>query len=150
MTKLKIALFLVAVGILGALSFRFFDQPAQAPSQDEVPFNGPVATTHPDIRVTSPKPNSVVNSPVRITGEARGFWYFEASFPVELLDADGQRLAIEPVQAQGEWMTEEFVPFDMTLDFTPTTPTGVLILHKDNPSGLPEHDASVQIPVQFE
>lgn len=103
------------------------------------------------IQVSSPKSNAVVKSPLVVKGEARGNWYFEASFPVRLLDADGQELAIAPAQAQGEWMTTDFVPFEVTLNFSkPATTTGTLILQKDNPSGLPEHDDSISIPVKFQ
>jgi spore germination protein GerM len=49
-----------------------------------------------------------------------------------------------------EWMTEEYVPFEATLSFNPPqTETGTLILSKDNPSGLPEHDDELRIPVRF-
>jgi len=102
------------------------------------------------IRVTAPLPNATVGSPLTIRGEARGNWYFEASFPVRLRDANGKELAVAPAQAQGEWMTTEFVPFEVMLTFaTPETETGALILEKDNPSGLSEHDASISIPVRF-
>ena len=102
------------------------------------------------IRVTAPLPDALIGSPLLVAGEARGNWYFEASFPVELHDAAGELLAIAPAQAQGEWMTTEFVPFELELDFQlPSTDTGMLILHKDNPSGLPEFDASISIPVRF-
>ena len=102
------------------------------------------------IRVTSPTSNQVISSPLHIEGEARGNWYFEASFPVRLEDANGNVLAITPVQAQGEWMTTEFVPFELDLTYQmPTTQTGVLILEKDNPSGLPEHADERRIPVRF-
>src|SRR5262245_11609975 len=37
------------------------------------------------IRVSSPDCGAVVHSPLRIAGEARGNWFFEASFPVLLL-----------------------------------------------------------------
>ena len=52
-------------------------------------------------------------------------------------------------------MTEEFVPFSAVLEFvTPTAGDpelnrGTLILQKDNPSGLPEHDDALEIPVVF-
>ncbi|MSR73767.1 MAG: hypothetical protein EXS60_01795 [Candidatus Pacebacteria bacterium] len=110
------------------------------------------------IRVTAPAANAIITSPLTVTGEARGTWYFEASFPVEILDADhheilnasGYEVAAFAAHAQGEWMTENFVPFTATLDFTPpTTDTGFVVFKKDNPSGLPEHDASVEIPVRF-
>lgn len=103
------------------------------------------------IFVSQPLKNTVVKSPLVVKGEARGNWYFEASFPVVLIDANGKELALSPAQAKTDWMTTEFVPFEVTLTFsTPLTKTGTLILKKDNPSGLPENDASISIPVRFE
>jgi hypothetical protein len=102
------------------------------------------------IRVQYPSVNALVVSPLRISGEARGTWYFEASFPVQLIDANGVMLYEGPMQAGAEWMTEEFVPFTGDIIFAaPTAPTGTLILKKDNPSGLPEYDKEVRIPVRF-
>lgn len=102
------------------------------------------------VHVNAPLPGAKVASPLTITGRARGNWYFEASFPVRLLDGNGVELAIKPAQAIGDWMTAEYVPFSVTLTFAqPMTATGTLILQKDNPSGLPEHDDSVSIPVTF-
>lgn len=102
------------------------------------------------INLSTLKPNQTIASPLLIKGEARGNWYFEASFPVYLFDGNGTELAVAPAQAQGDWMTTNFVPFEVTLNFiTPATPTGTLVLKKDNPSGLPEHDASISIPVKF-
>jgi len=55
-----------------------------------------------------------------------------------------------PAQAQGEWMTESYVPFGVVLTFEPPTgTTGRLILEKSNASGLPQHADSVVIPVRF-
>ena len=100
------------------------------------------------IVVDTPLPNTAIKSPLQIKGKARGTWYFEASFPVELIDANGKQLVIMPIQADGEWMTEDFVPFSAILTWgTSTTPTGTLIFHRDNPSGLPEHDKEIRIPV---
>jgi hypothetical protein len=101
------------------------------------------------IQVDGPQENAVVDSPLIITGKARGTWYFEASFPVKLYDDEGNLLAQGPAQAQGEWMTEDFVPFSAQLTFVTTAENGVLVLEKDNPSGLPENAASISIPVQF-
>lgn len=106
-------------------------------------------TSNPNIRVDNVSANQVIGSPITITGEARG-WYFEASFPVELIDANGKRLTAGPAQAQGDWMTSNFVPFKITLTFPqPTTPTGTLIFRNDNPSGLPENSQEYRIPVRF-
>lgn len=103
-----------------------------------------------EIIVTSPFMNELVTSPLLITGEAVGGWYFEASFPVKLLDADGNVVAQHYIMTSEDWMTSEFVSFSGTLEFTaPSTDTGVLVLMKDNPSGLPENDDSVEVPVRF-
>lgn len=102
------------------------------------------------IRLNKPRPNDIVKSPLIVEGEARGTWYFEASFPVSLYDGSGKLLARAPAEAQSEWMTENFVPFKLGLKFdTPETNTGFLVLEKDNPSGLPEHDDKLRIPVRF-
>lgn len=102
------------------------------------------------IQVASPVPNQKVASPLVVSGKAVGNWYFEASFPVMIVDANGEKLGVVPAQAKGEWMTTDFVPFEATLTFEkPTTPTGTVVFLKDNPSGLPENDNSISIPVSF-
>lgn len=102
------------------------------------------------IRVDARFASTTFTSPMTVTGTARGGWYFEASFPVELRDANNSLLASSVAQAQGDWMTTNYVPFTTTLTFgTPTTATGTLILKKDNPSGMPQNDNQLVIPVQF-
>ena len=122
------------------------------PPQNIPSNNGSTATTTDTtmVRVVTPHSNDLIKSPVTISGQARGNWYFEASFPVKVLDANGKILGQAPAQAQGEWMTTEFVSFLLNLNFaTSTTATGTVILEKDNPSGLPENAAEVRIPVRF-
>ena len=104
---------------------------------------------HPMISVSSPQPNARVSSPLVVRGEARGNWYFEASFPVRLLDDEGKEIAITPAQAQGDWMTTDFVPFEATLVFNTAADRGTLVLEKDNPSGEPQFDDKIEIPVTF-
>jgi len=101
------------------------------------------------VQLEYPKANQVVTSPLEIRGRARGMWFFEASFPVILEDESGKVLAQIPAQAEGDWMTEDFVPFRAVLEFQTEAKIGKLILKKDNPSGLPEHDDQVEIPVRF-
>ncbi len=103
------------------------------------------------IRINTPRPGMKVESPLTIAGDARGTWFFEASFPVILTDWDGKIIAEGHAEAQSDWMTENFVPFTATLTFTKPSygERGTLILKKDNPSGLPEHDDALEIPVTF-
>lgn len=108
------------------------------------------AATDPRVRVSSPRPNAVVSSPLTVRGEARGQWYFEAVFPVRLVDGSGNELAAATARATGEWMTDAFVPFEGTLTFRrPATGAGVLILERSNPSGRASNAAHVVVPVRF-
>ena len=105
------------------------------------------------IQLESPAYNAVIASPLKITGQARGNWFFEGSFPIVLVDGDGKFIAQAVAKADGEWMTTNFVPFVATLEFSKTenhtNNRGTLILRKDNPSGLSQNDDSLEIPVFF-
>ena len=103
-----------------------------------------------DISVDAPLINALVTSPLEIKGKARGGWFFEASFPVKIVDANNNLLGQWHAEAQDEWMTTDFVPFKAELSFSaPETKMGFLILSRDNPSGLPENDEEIKIPVVF-
>jgi hypothetical protein len=104
------------------------------------------------IQVDSPRVGQTIKSPLTVTGKARGNWYFEASFPVQVLDEDGTVLGSAPVQAQGEWMTAEYVPFKGTISFqAPKNPNAKLqvVFRKDNPSGLPENEDFVSVEANY-
>lgn len=102
------------------------------------------------IQVSEPIKNAKISSPVKIKGKARGTWYFEASFPVTITDANGVSLGVVPIQAKGDWMTTDFVPFEASISFTtPTTPTGFIVFEKDNPSGLPQNAKEYKLPIKF-
>ncbi len=103
-----------------------------------------------DIVVTSPHSGDLVKSPITVTGKAKGSWYFEASAPVKVYDSNGKLLGTSHVQAQGEWMTTDFVPFVGTINFaTSTTPTGTIVFMNDNPSGDPARSKSYTLPIRF-
>ena len=103
------------------------------------------------IQVDSPMPGDQIVSPITITGKARGTWYFEASFPITILDGNGKILGQGHAEAKSDWMTNEFVPFTATITFTKsTTTTGAILLEKDNPSGLPEHADSIKVLIKFQ
>ncbi len=102
------------------------------------------------IIVTYPMPDQLITSPLTITGEARGTWFFEANFSVSLLDSNENVLALHYAETDEEWMTQDFISFISTIEFDdPETATGFLILEKNNPSDLREHDAQLIIPVRF-
>lgn len=106
---------------------------------------------HPgEIKVNGPAINEVVTSPLLVSGEAKGSWYFEATFPIEVRDGNGRVIGQSFVTAQSDWMKDALVPFTGMIAFTPpTTTSGSLVLRKDNPSGLPENALEIRIPIKF-
>lgn len=98
----------------------------------------------------SVQPNDVVASPLVVEGMAVGPWYFEATFGIEVRDGNAGVLGQGYAEAQSDWMTEDFVSFVGTVSFNPGSATsGWLVLIKANPSGEPQYDDEIAIPVQF-
>ncbi len=171
MKNLFTGIFIILIIALGA--WLLFYNRAQAPAENILNMNEVVvpptpvtpiapATTTPakdpsnqsgagQISVAYPLKNDIISSPLNVTGQAKGGWYFEASAPIRIVDANGKILGQSFVQAQGEWMTPNFVPFKGTITFSqPTTSTGYVVFMNDNPSGLPENERSISIPIKFQ
>ena len=105
---------------------------------------------HDEILISTPRPNAKVVSPLRISGQARGRWYFEGSFSGELFDLNNKSLGKVVLTAKGEWMTENFVPFEGEMKFEmPETSTGILVIKNANPSGDSKNEKKIEIPVKF-
>ena len=110
------------------------------------------------IKVELPFPGAVVGKEFSVIGEARGTWFFEASFPIEVVDKAGKILDTavaqagpDPITGEINWMTENFVPFRANIK-VPENYIGeaTLVIKKDNPSGLSENDASISFPITVE
>jgi hypothetical protein len=115
------------------------------------------------IYLESPRAGEKIFSPLTVKGRARGKWFFEASFPITLTDWDGRIIAqshaaaiLNPSDPKSTWMTDDYVPFEGTIAFeNPSweaefSKRGMLILQKDNPSGLPENEDAVELTVYFQ
>lgn len=103
------------------------------------------------ILISLPKAHQKIKSPLKIEGQARGAWYFEAQFTAELYDGQENFLGQVILTAKEDWMTENFVPFEGELIFNiPSTTSGTLRFLSDNPSGLPENQKVFEVPIQFE
>jgi len=144
---------LAIICIFGALFFLRLRQNVQQKNVSE-----PVAevSTTPgvqpqslEVQLDNLKPNDEITSPLEITGKVSGTAFFEASFPVEAYDESGKLVGRTQAQAQGDWMTEQLVPFSAKLDFSVSGKSGIIVLKKDNPSGLPENEGIFVVPVRF-
>jgi hypothetical protein len=127
-------------------------QNAPAPGTSATPAGTSPATRLPTINF--PRRGGTITSPVTVSGDAPGTWFFEGSFPVVVVDWDGKVIGNGHVTAQENWMTTNYVPFSGVIEFTvdPSAPyhTGSVIFQKDNPSGLPQNDAALEVPVSFQ
>lgn len=103
-----------------------------------------------EYRIIKPKYASVVSSPLTIVGEISGGWYWEGSFRITLEDHDGVILSETVATATEAWTEEGLVPFTAVLMFdSDSRVSGTIVLIKENPSGLPENDDFIKIPVLF-
>ncbi|MFA5855033.1 MAG: Gmad2 immunoglobulin-like domain-containing protein [Candidatus Gracilibacteria bacterium] len=136
-------IFIFTVILLFVFSACVFESTHPEEIESPVPSDG-------GIRVSKPLQSEVSECPLSIHGEARGGWFFEGSFPVKLVDSSGDLIAQSKVIAGGEWMTEDYVPFDGEISFVTDASEGTVVFEKDNPSGLPENSGEFSVPVSFE
>ena len=152
---MKNKLFLIIVAILivviGLVYVSFTDSGSRGDQNNSGNTSGLTNQYKDLVRVSEPANDQIVESPFWVIGEARGGWFFEANFPIYLYDSAGEEIAVAIAQAQASWMTSEYVPFRAQVNFPsqPSGSQGTLVLKKDNPSGLPEHDDSIEIPIKF-
>jgi hypothetical protein len=101
------------------------------------------------IKIFEPKALSQISSPLIIKGSALGTWFFEASFPIQVTDAEGKILGEGHAEATEDWMTEKMVPFVATLEFeNKDIKEGYVVFSKDDSSGR-GLSKPVKMPVFF-
>jgi len=141
MTRKRIIPILIVVVLAGAVGIWALDWSGS---------DTPASVRHDMVRMHVPSPGDTIKSPLHVEGTARGGWFFEASFPLVLRHEEGTVVAEHYATAEGEWMTENFVPFSSEIIFShPPEGRGQLILKRANPSGRPERDDELRIPVYF-
>jgi len=99
--------------------------------------------------VYSPKNNQEVTSPIQISGKIPGTWFFEGSFPIQLLNSNGDVIATAIAKTSSDWATTSIIDFSATLEYPKATTTdrGLIMLKNDNPSGDPKLDKKYFIQV---
>ncbi len=138
-----------------ALSVLLFIVPTPASAPTTADLSEPVSSTtstdvqplHERVVVTSPRSGATVGKTFVVAGSAPGNWFFEASFPVQVRDKDNNKIGQSIAQAQGEWMTTELVTFTTSVTVSNYSGPATLVLLRDNPSGLPENDDALEVPI---
>ncbi len=107
--------------------------------------------TRDEITISAPSAGDVVYSPIAVSGMARGSWFFEASAPVNIIDLNGALIGTGHIQAQGDWMTSDFVPFTGSINFKTVTGStaGIVLFENDNPSGQASTSKYLAVPIVF-
>lgn len=106
-----------------------------------------------DITILSPNLREPVDQcTFDVTGSVTGRWFNEAISSLEIYGQQAEQpLSQEMVEAQGEWMTEEQVPFTVSVDCQeadcPEDTT--LRFVRANPSGLPENADFAEIDIEL-
>jgi len=166
-----IGLAALVLAIVGGFSvFRDWNKPITRPSPSEVVetennaeiFNdqnnqstnnqSKTFTSQKGVLITLENFNEKLTCPLTIRGAVSGIWFFEAEFNAQII-ANEKILANLIARATDDnWMTEAPVNFVIEYDCSNCSANTQLQLklQKNNPSGLPEFDDSVIIPISLE
>ncbi len=149
MKKITLLVVLVIAGVVLVSFVKNNEAVAPAKLTEKITYTNATADL---IVVELPFPGAVTGKDFSVVGRARGYWFFEASFPIDVLDKDGKILVQTYATAQDEWMTEDFVLFKSELIKIPESYIGpaTLVLHKDNPSDMRQFDASISFPITIQ
>jgi len=143
----------VALTALGPVTTDTDSTATTTPQEDTSTTTEPVESPSGTIRVSSPQPGQTVGIPLELSGEARGYWFFEATAPVVVTNWDGLIIGEGYITADDDWMTQEYVPFSGSINYSlpadSYSATGTIIFQKANPSDLPENDDAFEIRVQL-
>lgn len=127
--------------------------PSETPAPDpDLPPPGEVYTSEKgaEVEVTTPKRDAAVGTKTRVEGSVPGYWVFEASFGIEVRDANGKLLGEGYATVLGDWRSEANVGFEADVEFSKApTGTGTIVLVKANPAGTASEADSVAVPVTF-
>ena len=142
---ITIIIIILAVLTIAGLVFDWGRKGVVAPISNQ----SSTTTEESSMQISYPKENQEVTSPIKISGKAQGNWFFEAIFPIKLVDSGGNIISTGQAQAIGDWATSSFVDFSSEITYDNATSTGraVLIFKNDNPSGDPARDKYFYLPV---
>jgi len=146
--RITIALVILFLAVVLGAALIAWPQPAAAPTADETVNNAGESFVSENVIVTEPLPSDTVSKLFTVRGDARGSWFFEASFPLQVRDRDNELIGQGIAMTSDNWMTTEFVPFEGKVQIEGEyTGPATLVLMKDNPSGLPENEDAVEFPI---
>lgn len=142
---------ILALIIIGFIAYSFYKKPVTTtPNVIVTPVTPAISGDTGNFVSFSIAPGATVSGTMTATGSVKGGYFFEANMGVKILDANKNVLKSTNGTATSDWMTSGPVSFTTNLDFTGIPAgQGFIRLHNDNPSGMPENDRFIDIPVVF-
>lgn len=155
--RFMILILVIAFGFMFWAITRDYNPVVQKPAEQNPVVLTPVKAEKAGIIVVdSPTVDSTVTaSPLVIKGKAKGSWFFEATAPVSIVNWDGLIIGEGYIKVDEgyDWMTTEMVPFTGTISYDASQlgayKYGWIIMKKDNPSGEPQFDDSLEFKIFF-
>lgn len=94
------------------------------------------------------KDGDIVDEGFEVKGKVSGEWFFEGTFPVRVLNEQGEIIKSLSATTQDDWRTSDLVSFTFKLD-TQLEQESIVVLRfeKSNPSGLEENDDYAQVTI---
>ena len=133
---------LIGIGVYGYFHF-FVGSPVSNMSSTNGA-SGDVA----DLVQLSIAPGATITDVVTITGDIKGVYFFEGKAQGMLLDENKKVLNTFSLDATSNWLTADAVSFTAKVDTTSALAgPGFIRLKSDNPSGDPEKDKYIDIPI---
>lgn len=114
----------------------------------------PIPTTIPEpqleaVTLSNIKKGDLITSPVKIEGTISKNWTFESTFSIEILDSNRKSLNTLAVNVMFKDEQSQTGSFSTSIPFVTKLSNGYIVIHADNPSGLPQNDKSLEFPVKF-
>ena len=108
-------------------------------------------TSQKGVMITLENFNNTMSCPLIIKGSVSGVWFFEAGFTVQLVSDQGTVATFLARAIEDNWMTEQPVNFLAEYDCAqcPENTNLELRLQKSNPSGLPDFDDYISLPISL-
>ena len=152
---------LLGVAVCAALALLAYSLWVKASPESPLPTaQSPAEITYADRTVTSVKgvkmilhnwpSDNILPHTYTLRGEVPGSWANEGEFIIDTVFEGDIGYPLGTATVDGDWMTDDMVPFAATLDFGDKFVVGdevSFLIHNANPSGLPDNDDSVRLTV---
>ncbi len=106
----------------------------------------------PDLLVFQPQAQQKILPPLTITGQARGYWFYNNEFPVIVYDSTDTAIAYGVAKTTADTNTKEFLPFTAVIEeytFLPAKKRGYILFQRSTGDIQQGRQNTARVPIQF-